>query len=380
MRWPRSSRRKADCLPFAERFLEPRAEVPLAPFSTLGVGGAARWFARAESVEDVAAAHRWCEERNSPLFVLGGGSNLVIADRGVDGLVLQIALRGVHVATIEDDTFVTAAAGEPWDALVSDVVERGLAGVECLSGIPGSVGGTPIQNVGAYGQEVAATIHEVVVFDRQTGWLDPLPAAACGFDYRNSRFKREDAGRFIVCAVTFRLRPGTGTATYPDVIRHLERAGTSSPTVADVRSAVLAIRKQKGMVLDPADGDTRSVGSFFMNPVVPEATHVRIAASESAGPVPGFTLSSGDVKIPAAWLIDRSGFAKGYAHGRVGLSSKHPLAIVNRGGATAQDVLDLAVRIKRGVADRFGIWLRPEPMFVGFGDDAGVEYLLRVNS
>src|SRR6266545_879364 len=238
MRWPRSSRRKAGCLPFAERALEPRADVPLAPFSTLGVGGAARWFARAESVEDVAAAHRWCEQRNSPLLVLGGGSNLVIADRGVDGLVLQIALRGVDVASIEDDTFVTAAAGEPWDALVSDVVARGLAGLECLSGIPGSVGGTPIQNVGAYGQEVAGTIHEVVVFDRQTGWLDPLPAVACGFDYRNSRFKREDAGRFIVCAVTFRLRPGTGAATYPDVIKHLEKAGVSSPTVGDVRNAV----------------------------------------------------------------------------------------------------------------------------------------------
>ena len=182
-----------------------------------------------------------------------------------------------------------------------------------------------------------------------------------------------------MCAVTFRLRPGTGAATYPDVVTHLEKAGTSSPTVGDVRNAVLAIRKKKGMVLDPSDTDTRSVGSFFMNPVVPEETHLRIVASESAGPVPGFALSSGDVKIPAAWLIERAGFAKGIAHGRVGLSSKHPLAIVNRGGATAQDVLDLAVRIKRGVADRFGIWLRPEPMFVGFGDDAGVEYLLRVN-
>jgi UDP-N-acetylmuramate dehydrogenase len=366
-------------LPSAERSIDPRAEVPLAPFSTLGVGGAARWFARAESVEDVAAAHRWCEERHSPLFVLGGGSNLVIADEGIDGLVLQIALRGVDVAQIDNDTFVTAAAGEPWDAVVSDVVARGLAGLECLSGIPGSVGGTPIQNVGAYGQDVAGTIHEVVAFDREAGWLVPLPAAACGFDYRSSRFKREDAGRFIVCAVTFRLRAGAGAATYPDVIRYLEGSGIGPASVSDVRNAVLAIRRGKGMVLDASDADTRSVGSFFMNPVVSREMHASIAAAESSGPVPGFAQASGDVKIPAAWLIERSGFSKGYQHGRVGLSSKHPLAIVNRGGATARDVLDLSVRIKRGVADRFGIWLRPEPMFVGFEEDADVEYLLRAN-
>ncbi len=350
--------------------------MPLAPFSTLGVGGAARWFARAESVADVAAAHEWCAERNSPLFVLGGGSNLVIADEGVGGLVLQIAMQGTHLASIDDDTFVTAAAGESWDELVADVVDQGLAGVECLSGIPGSVGGTPIQNVGAYGQDVAQTIHEVVAFDRAEGGLATLSGAECGFDYRNSRFKREDVGRFIVCAVTFRLRPGKGAATYPDLVKHLEAAGIVSPSVGDVRNAVLAIRKQKGMVLDGSDPDTRSVGSFFMNPVVAKNTHARIAASESAGTVPGFALSSGDVKIPAAWLIEGAGFAKGYESGTVGLSSKHPLAIVNRGGASARDVVDLAVRIKRGVADRFGIWLRPEPMFVGFGHDADVDYLV----
>src|SRR6266545_938538 len=262
MRWPRSSRRKAGCLPFAERALEPRADVPLAPFSTLGVGGAARWFARAESVEDVAAAHRWCEQRNSPLLVLGGGSNLVIADRGVDGLVLQIALRGVDVASIEDDTFVTAAAGEPWDALVSDVVARGLAGLECLSGIPGSVGGTPIQNVGAYGQEVAGVIESVTAFDRNEQRGVALPASECGFAYRMSRFKDRDVGRFVVCQVTFRLRPGSPTITYPDVIEYLSRQATGSPTVRDVREAVLNIRRRKGMVIDAADPDTRSVGSF----------------------------------------------------------------------------------------------------------------------
>ena len=361
-----------------ESAFEPRADVPLAPFTTLGVGGAARWFARAASVDAITAAHRWCEQRSCSLFVLGGGSNLVVADAGIDGLVLQVALRSVDTQPAGNDTLVTAAAGEPWDAFVSGVVARGLAGVECLSGIPGNVGGTPIQNVGAYGQEVADTIHHVAAFDRAAGDLVTMPGADCGFQYRNSRFKREDAGRFIVCAVTFRLHPGSGAATYPDIVRRLEAASISSPTVADVRRAVLAVRKEKGMVLDPSDPDTRSVGSFFMNPVVPAALHARIAA-DATGAVPRFALPSGDVKIPAAWLIERAGFAKGHQHGSVGLSSKHPLAIINRGGATARDVLNLAVHIKRAVADRFGIALRPEPMFIGFPHDAGVEYLLRVN-
>jgi UDP-N-acetylmuramate dehydrogenase len=191
-----------------------------------------------------------------------------------------------------------------------------------------------------------------------------------------SRFKREDAERFIVCDVTFRLRPGPPTVTYPDVITHLERHNVSSPDVAAVRDAVLAVRRRKGMVLDPADSDTRSVGSFFMNPVVAVAVHARIAASWSGGPGPGFVMPSGDVKIPAAWLIEQAGFPRGYESGAVGLSSKHPLAIVNRGGATARDVLGLAARIKRQVADRFGIWLRPEPVFAGFRDDnTEVQYL-----
>jgi UDP-N-acetylmuramate dehydrogenase len=379
-RWRRSSHRKGGCLHSAER-LALQADVPLAPFSSLGVGGRARWFLRAASVEDVSAAHRWCEEQGSSLFVLGGGSNLVVADEGVDGLVLQVSLRGVDTAVVDADTFITAAAGEPWDEIVRQVVGRGLAGLECLSGIPGSVGGTPIQNVGAYGQEVADTIHEVAAFDRSAGRLVTLPASACAFEYRNSRFKREDAGRFIVCAVTFRLRPGEGTATYPDLTAYLDRAGEQRPhTPAAVRDAVLAVRRRKGMVIDPADPDTRSVGSFFMNPIVTSETHARLKELEPGSTVPGFVLGSGDVKVPAAWLIERAGFAKGFAAGAVGLSSKHPLAIINRGGASARDVVTLALRIKKTVAERFGIWLRPEPMFVGFSGDADVEYLQRANS
>jgi UDP-N-acetylmuramate dehydrogenase len=362
-------------VPSAERRLEPRAAVPLAPFSTLGVGGPARWFIRAATVEDVAAAHAWCTERGVQLVVLGGGSNLVIADRGIDGLVLQIASRGLEFDRDGDDTLVRVAAGESWDDVVSAAVSRGLAGVECLSGIPGSAGGTPIQNVGAYGQEVAQTLTHVLVFDRRTGATTSLAAAECRFAYRMSRFKREDAGRFIVCGVTFRLRPGAPTVTYPDVITYLERARVTSPDVGAVRNAVLAIRRRKGMVLDPADPDTRSVGSFFMNPVVNTATHTGLAEA-TEGPPPGFPMEGGGVKIPAAWLIERAGFPRGHEHGRVALSSKHPLAIVNRGGATARDVLELAVLIKRRVADRFGILLRTEPVFAGFSeDDKDVQFL-----
>jgi UDP-N-acetylmuramate dehydrogenase len=362
-------------VPFAERRLEPRAGVPLAPFSTLGVGGPARWLLRATTTEDIAAAHAWSADRGAQLFVLGGGSNLVIADRGIDGLVLQIASRGLEFIRDGDDTLVRVEAGEPWDDVVSAAVSRGLAGVECLSGIPGSAGGTPIQNVGAYGQEVADTLTHVVVFDRQAGATTTLAAADCGFAYRMSRFKREDAGRFVVCGMTFRLRPGVATVTYPDVIAYLERAGITVQDVGAVRNAVLAIRRRKGMVLDPADPDTHSVGSFFMNPVVDAAAHARLAEG-SEGPPPGFVMPGGGVKVPAAWLIERAGFARGHARGPVGLSSKHPLAIVNRGGATARDVLELAVLIKRRVADRFGIRLRTEPVFAGFSeDDRDVQFL-----
>lgn len=354
--------------------------MPLAPFSTLGVGGPARWLLRAEDVEDVAGAHRWCRERNIPLFVMGGGSNLVIADEGMDGLVLQIALRGAEFTRRGGETVLTARAGEPWDDIVSAAVSRGLAGFECLSGIPGSVGGTPIQNVGAYGQDVAETIEQVTVFDRQTGHVSTLTAADCGFGYRMSRFRQQDAGRFIICDVTFHLRPGPATVAYPDVISYLDRKKIASPSLADVRNAVLAIRRGKGMVIDPTDPDTRSVGSFFKNPVVTADVHARLAASFADGPVPGFVMPGGDIKIPAAWLIERSGVARGSMSGRTGVSSKHPLALVNRGGATARDVLGLAARIKRQVADRFGIWLRPEPVFVGFrDDDADVEFLEKVS-
>jgi UDP-N-acetylmuramate dehydrogenase len=253
-------------------------------------------------------------------------------------------------------------------------VGRGLAGVECLSGIPGTVGGTPIQNVGAYGQEVAGTIEGVDVFDLAAGQFRTLGSPDCRFEYRMSRFKRDEPARFVICGVTFQLREGAPTATYPDIVRYLEGERLASPTVADVRRAVLEVRRRKGMVVDAADLDTRSVGSFFMNPVVTESDRQRVAAAAGSEP-PGFVMPDQRVKIPAAWLIERAGFRRGETDGAVGISGKHTLALINRGGATARDVLRLATRIKRTVVERFGVWLRPEPVFVGFSDDAEVAYL-----
>jgi UDP-N-acetylmuramate dehydrogenase len=351
-----------------------QANVSLAPLTTLGVGGDASWFVRATTIEEVVAAHVWCRERAMPFSVIGGGSNLVIADDGVAGLVLQIALGGVSFNSQGDRMVIRAGAGETWDAVVTAAVSRGLAGLECLSGIPGSVGGTPVQNVGAYGQEVGDTIAEVRVLDRQSGEVGRLSGAECRFGYRTSRFKADDVARFVVCEVTYELRHEFPTVTYPDVVDLLERRGIHSPNVADVRDAVLSIRRKKGMVLDASDRDTHSVGSFFLNPIVDVRRHASLTSV--AGPAPGFTLPGDRVKIPAAWLIDQAGFSKGFGSGPVGLSSKHPLAIVNRGGATARDVVTLAKRIKQTVADRFDIWLRPEPTFVGFAGDPDIAYLL----
>ena len=360
-----------------ERALALQSDVQLAPHTTLGIGGAARWFISALTASDVQAAHQWAAAEGVELFVLGGGSNLVVSDDGISGLVTHVGVRGVEFLRDGGDTIVRAGAGEPWDDLVAATVRRGLAGLECLSGIPGSVGGTPVQNVGAYGQDVAETIERVIAFDRRQGCIVTLANAECGFEYRMSRFKREDSGRFVVCDVTFRLRPGSPTTTYPDVKHYFERHTIVEPTVEDARRAILEIRRHKGMVIDPADPDTRSVGSFFMNPVVAADVYQHIVRDWPNDRVPGFTLPGGNVKIPAAWLIERAGFAKGYGSGRAGLSTKHPLAIVNRGGATARDVLQLAVKIKKVVFDRFGIRLYPEPVFVGLAGDPDVSYLTR---
>jgi UDP-N-acetylmuramate dehydrogenase len=355
-------------------FQIPRERVPLQPFSTLRVGGPARWFAQAATPEDVRAIHQWSVDRGLPLFVLGGGSNLVVADEGFAGVVMHMTITGLSTISESDETIVTAGAGESWDRLVESVVAVGLSGVECLSGIPGTVGGTPIQNVGAYGQEVATVIDRVIVFDRSRSQLTELRSADCGFSYRMSRFKADDAGRFIVCAVSFRFAESMPRLNYPELVRELERCGHQSAKPGDVREAVLTIRRRKGMVLDDRDPDTRSVGSFFMNPVVTPDDRERIAAL-AGGAVPSFAVTESRVKIPAAWLIERSGVRKGDGGPTVGLSTKHPLAIVNRGGATSHDVLQFAAQVKRAVIDWCGIWLRPEPVFVGLDGDEDVEFL-----
>jgi UDP-N-acetylmuramate dehydrogenase len=350
--------------------VEPASGVALAPLTTLRVGGPADWCMRANTSAHVEAAYAWAKERDLPVFVLGGGSNLVVSDDGIRGLVLQVGIDGMELREEGEEALVTAGAGEPWDRLVARVVDAGYAGLETLSGIPGLVGGTPIQNVGAYGQEVSDTIESVTAFDTQTGRVAELSAAECDFRYRQSRFKSTDAGRFVICRVAFRVRRSAPTVTYPDVVRWIEESGLERPTIADVRRGVIEIRRRKGMVLDPADPDTRSVGSFFMNPVVPSSTPARIGS-------PFFPMPDGGVKIPAAWLIEHAGFHKGFSIGAAAVSSKHPLAIVNRGGATSADIVKLACRIKSAVIDRFGIALRPEPIFAGFGDDERVAFLQR---
>jgi UDP-N-acetylmuramate dehydrogenase len=352
-----------------------QSDVPLAPLTTIGVGGSARWFVRAASAEDVSFAHAWSRDRDVAFTVMGGGSNLIVSDSGIDGLVVQIAIGGVDISDGEKTAIVRAGAGEVWDTVVAAATDRGAQGLECLSGIPGTVGGTPVQNVGAYGQEVADTISEVTVFDRESGEIGSLRGADCGFGYRTSRFKSSDGGRYVICDVTYELSDRRPVATYPDLIRLLEQRGVRSPTVADIRAAVLLIRRSKGMVLDATDPDTRSVGSFFMNPIVDAAHHARMTSADGAAP--GFPVPDGRMKVPAAWLIEHSGFSRGYGAGVVGLSSKHPLAIVNRGGATARDVVAFARRIQRQVANRFEVWLRPEPTFIGFGADDDVMNLLR---
>ena len=330
--------------------------VPLAPFTTLGVGGPARFFVRATSVDEIRAALDWAKNESLPVFILAGGSNLLISDNGFKGLVIKIDLRGVTIESEDEYAMVKVAAGESWDDFVRSAVENQWAGIECLSGIPGSAGATPIQNVGAYGQEVSETIARVEAFDRNEGIVKWLTNWDCRFAYRSSLFKTVERERFIVLSVTFRLkRDGVATVRYPELQKFIDERGTSLEDLLGVREAVIAIRKRKGMVLDRNDPDTRSDGSFFMNPIVPPRDDV-----------PSFPAGNDLVKLSAAWLIEHAGFHKGFTHGNAGLSTKHTLAIINRGGATAREVLELVEMIQSRVRETFGVDLQPEPNFVGF--------------
>ena len=343
---------------------------PLAPFTTLGIGGPALWFAEAASEEEIGEAVAWARERAMPLFVLGGGSNLLVSDAGFDGLVLHVRLRGmdVEIGGAAGERVYRAAAGEDWDGLVSRAVVDGCAGIECLAGIPGTVGGTPVQNVGAYGQEVASVIERVRVFDLEEHLFAEFTAAECGFSYRRSRFNSVDRGRYAVTRVDYRLRPGGApTIAYPDLQRaiHASVEAGREPALAEVVAAVRRIRQSKGMLLVDGDPDCRSAGSFFKNPVVTEGQAQRMAGA-GATKLPQFGAGPGLVKVQAAWLIEQAGFKRGYAVGAAGISSRHTLALVNRGGATAGEILALAGQIADAVEARFGIRLEMEPVLVGF--------------
>jgi UDP-N-acetylmuramate dehydrogenase len=429
--------------------------IPLAPMTTFGIGGPARYFVEATSADDLREAIAFARERDLPIFVLGGGSNLLVADEGFHGVVIKVALHGVEIRpqqtadssrhtralgmTLsriekrgEPCAIVTAAAGEDWDALVAYSVERGLGGFECMSGIPGTVGATPVQNVGAYGQEVSSTIIEVEALDITTCELRTFSSAECAFSYRTSLFNTTVRERYIITRVRFELRPGaTPNIGYRDLKQHF---GDRTPTLAETREAVLAIRRSKGMLIqaqqahqkhfleDPHlpnagrygastiggasticgiqadkcdaaaseeqacdtrthltdDADCSSAGSFFKNPVLTEIEFAEFEhrAAERGVTAPNYPALSSQHKVPAAWLVEQAGFPKGFADGPVGISSKHALAIVNRGGAHASDVLRLKDRIQRAVSEQFGIHLQPEPVFLGFETPSSASAML----
>jgi UDP-N-acetylmuramate dehydrogenase len=346
--------------------LTPLEHVPLAPRCTMGVGGPARFLVEARDEATVIEASRWAAARNLPLRVLGGGSNIVVADEGVEGLVVQIALRGITTREAGGTIEVTAAAGEPWDAFVERAVESGWAGLECLSGIPGLVGATPMQNVGAYGQEVSQTATAVRVLDRRSGAIVELAAADCRFGYRTSRFKHDEPDRHVVLAVTYRLaRGGAPTVRYADLERDLQARGLTNPSLRDVRASVLGIRRAKSMVLDPADENRRSCGSFFLNPIVEAGELARVERAAGEATMPRWPESGGRVKLSAAWLIEQAGFRRGEGPGPVALSTRHSLAIVCREGARAADVTAFAAAIRARVEARFGVRLVLEPVVWG---------------
>jgi UDP-N-acetylmuramate dehydrogenase len=348
--------------------------VPLAPMTTFGIGGTARYFIHAREENTVLQAVGIARQKKWPLFVLGGGSNLLVADAGFPGLVLRIGLSGVEWQMGTDHAFVTAGAGEDWDPLVQACVERNLAGLECLSGIPGSVGGTPVQNVGAYGQEVSDVLGSVRAYDRTSDAVVDLSHADCHFSYRTSLFNTTARDRYIVLAVTYKLSKNGAPAIHYADVRWVFEGRTEKPSLADVRKAVRAIRASKAMLLTAGDPDCRSAGSFFRNPVVSEQTFAGIEQAAEGERVPRYPAADGNVKTAAAWLIERAGFQKGHAFGRAALSQKHTLALVNRDSATAADILAAARDIRLRVEDRFGIRLIPEPVFVGFDPEVYAEF------
>jgi UDP-N-acetylmuramate dehydrogenase len=341
--------------------VEIRENVGLAAYTTFGIGGPARYFAEAENEADVIIAVNWAKNRDLPLFLLGGGSNLLVPDEGFNGLVLHMSITGI-LRDGAGEFYV--GGGESWDSFVTETINEGFAGLECLAGIPGSVGGTPVQNVGAYGQEVAETVVAVHAYDRHHAHFVDLSDAACAFRYRESIFNTTERGRYIVTRVLFQLRPGgEPRISYADLQR---RFAGLSPSLADVADAVREIRRGKGMLIVPGDADSRSAGSFFKNPIVAASVLERLAAAMGVGEekVPHWPVAEGLIKLPAAWLLEQAGFVKGYGAGPVRISSRHTLALTNRGGATFADVARLQDEIVAGVEAKFGVKLEREPVLL----------------
>jgi UDP-N-acetylmuramate dehydrogenase len=350
--------------------MQARDQVPLSELTTLRVGGPARRLITAASVEEVVEVVGGADAVGEPLLIIAGGSNLLIGDQGFDGTVLQLALEGIAIGETGDGFRVVAAAGEAWDGIVARCVGEGLAGVECLSGIPGSTGATPIQNVGAYGQDVSETIASVSAYDRHAGTVVELEPRQCGFGYRSSAFKGAD--RYVVLGVSFVLErsPLARPIRYAELARTLAVEPGARPPLAAAREAVLELRRGKGMVIDPDDPDSVSAGSFFLNPILSREAFASLErrATERLGEgtrVPVWPDTNGSVKTSAAWLIERAGFHRGYGSGRAGISSKHTLAIVNRGGASSAELVALAREMRDGVRAAFGVSLHPEPTLVG---------------
>jgi UDP-N-acetylmuramate dehydrogenase len=348
-----------------------REQVLLAPYTTFRIGGPARFFCDVYTEAELLEAVRFARERNLAIFVLGGGSNLLIGDSGFDGLVLHIAIDTPAEALTNGATIdYTAAAGIDWNSFVLQICEQGISGIECLAGIPGTLGGTPVQNVGAYGQEVANTITHVRALDLETLNSVTLTHEQCRFAYRRSLFNTTHRNRYIVTQVTFRFdRTGTPTLTYPDLQRHFAHHA-HPPTPIEIYHAVREIRHGKGMLIVEGEPDCRSAGSFFKNPIVPESALAPIAAALSipAEKIPHWPSTPGSIKLPAAWLLEQAGFPKGftpYPESPAGISSRHTLALINRGNATSSDIAALRDTIQREVHRRFHIQLEQEPVSLG---------------
>lgn len=342
--------------------MTPHAEVPLAPRTSLGVGGPARRWVSVTSHDELVSAVRWARDARLPLRVLSGGSNLVVADRGVEALVVELGLTGVEWSGRR----VRIQAGTRWDDVVREACARGLGGIECLSGIPGGAGATPIQNVGAYGQEIADRLVTVDVLDVEALAPRRLTRDECAFAYRDSRFKGVDAGRFVVTSLELELEAEVRPPRYAELAAHLDGRGITQPSASQIRESVLVLRAGKSMLLDESDPNGRSCGSFFTNPIVSDPIAAEVERRVPDARMPRFAERDGRTKLSAGWLIERAGLPKGLRDGAVGISTRHALALVAHAGATAADVLRLASRVRSTVLDAFGVKLVPEPVFWGF--------------